>query len=184
LPLLIEHEQANMKTKQQRVRLILKTVDAYFYVQVTAWACLMLANTNYKNILSMEKVLSFDAANKLLPAIVLIISIVFFRYRFSGKRNQKIFARENIIVVHIAIFLFYVTTYAANNILNSHYVSSPNGSMQECRLLISYLYFGLFYIASNIATIILFIHMSVVFSRPLNGYWKEFLLSYRKNSLS
>ena len=39
------------------------------------------------------------------------------------------------------------------------------------------------YILANISTLILYIYMSLMFSRPLNGYWKEFLLSYRKQSL-
>ena len=36
----------------------------------------------------------------------------------------------------------------------------------------------------SVATLFLFIYMSVIFSRPLTGYWKEFLLSYRNQSLS
>ena len=56
--------------------------------------------------------------------------------------------------------------------------------MEECRLYLTVCYFILFYIAANIATLILFIYMSVAFSRPLNGYWKEFLFSYREQTLS
>ena len=56
--------------------------------------------------------------------------------------------------------------------------------MKYCLLKLTTLYFIMFFTAVNIATLVLFIYMSVVFSRPLNGYWKDFLLSYRKKSLS
>ena len=37
--------------------------------------------------------------------------------------------------------------------------------------------------ATNTATIILLTYMSVMFSKPLNGYWANFLLVYRIESL-
>ena len=56
--------------------------------------------------------------------------------------------------------------------------------MQECRLIISAGYSNFFYGSVNIASLILFVYMSVKFSRPLTGYWVEFLFSYRSQSLS
>lgn len=55
--------------------------------------------------------------------------------------------------------------------------------MQECRVFVSAFYFDCLYNVANNVTLILFIYMSVVFSRPLDGYWKEFLLSYRNQTL-
>ena len=131
----------------------------------------------------MNKVEKLDAANKFSPAIVLVISVLLFRCRFNGKQSKKVFAREKVIVVHVVLFLSFVITYASFHILSSYYIKSPFGSMQECRLFVSSSYFQCFYITANVSTLILFIYMSVMFSRPLNGYWKEFLLSYREQTL-
>ena len=56
--------------------------------------------------------------------------------------------------------------------------------MQECRFYLAGNYFYFFYVTANITTLILFIYMSVMFSRPLDGFWTEFLLSYRKKTLN
>ena len=162
----------------------MNAANAYFIIQVTAWACCMFTYRREEDWAILNTVRDYDGANKLLPAIVLIVSIVLFRCKFNSKQSKKVFAREKIIVVHVIIFLFFLGTYAPSLILYSNYQASPEGSMIECRLFVSHNYFGLFYITANISTLILFIYMSVAFSRPLNGYWKEFLLSYRNQSLS
>ena len=43
--------------------------------------------------------------------------------------------------------------------------------------------FGFLVTAINIMTLIFFTYMSVMISRPLSTYWKEFLVSYRTQSL-
>ena len=63
---------------------------------------------------------NFDSANKLLPAIMLIISVLLFRCRFNGKQSQKVVASEKVIVIHVALFLSYVMTYASELILGSY----------------------------------------------------------------
>ena len=85
LPLLLEHGQADTERKQQRVRLALNVSNAYFYIQITTWTCFMLAYTDLEDKERMFKVDSFDVANKFLPAILLIVSILFFRWRFNSK---------------------------------------------------------------------------------------------------
>ena len=45
----------------------------------------MLAYSDFDDYLIQNKVMKFDPANKLLPAIVLIISVLLFRCRFNGK---------------------------------------------------------------------------------------------------
>ena len=123
---------------------------------------------------------TYDVANKFLPAIVLIISVLYLRSRFNGKQSEKVFAREKIIIVHVTLLLSFIITYASFLFLDSYYMKSTETSMRSCRLFVSFWYFMFAYKTINIATLILFIYMSVMFSRPLNGYWKEFLLSYRK----
>ena len=83
----------------------------------------MLAYTNFEDYESYLKVYSFDPANKISPAIVLIISVLLLRCRFNGKQSQKLFAREKVIVVHVVLFLSYVITYATSLILSSYYFS-------------------------------------------------------------
>jgi len=39
-----------------------------------------------------------------------------------------------------------------------------------------------FYITAKFTTLLLLVFMSLIFSKPMNGYKKEFLLSYRKKS--
>ena len=144
----------------------------------------MLAYTDYDDFENMQKVKTFDPANKLLPAIILIISVLLFRCRFNGEQSQDVVANEKVIVAHLGIFITFVLTYAASIILSSYYFSSTQGSLEKCRYYVAENYFYCFYITVNMLTLILFIFMSVKFSRPLNGYWNEFLLSYRKKTLS
>ena len=184
LPLLMDHSKADLRKKQNRVQLIMYSANTYFFVQVVTWAGFMLAFTDYEDKKRYAKVLDYDAVNKLVPAIILIISVLLFRCRFKSKQSQKVFAREKIIVVHVVLFLFFVVVYALNLILYSYWLDSPQGPLHSCRYYLSSVYFELFYISSNIAILTLFIYMSMMFSRPVTGYWEEFLLSYRKQSLS
>ena len=85
LPLLLDHSQADLEKKQQRVKWIMNAVNAYFFVQVATWATLMLAYSRFKDIRTNKLVFSFDAVNKFLPAILLIISILLFRSKFNSK---------------------------------------------------------------------------------------------------
>ena len=59
--------------------------NAYFYVQVATWTGFMLAFADYEELEINDKVRIFDVANKLLPATVLIVSILLFRCRFNSK---------------------------------------------------------------------------------------------------
>ena len=122
--------------------------------------------------------------NFLLPAIVLIISLLIFRCRLNGMQTRNIFAREKLVAVHIAVFLSFAITYTTSFALYSYWYSSPDGSIQKCRFFVAGWYFFLLCYISHIATLILFIYMSVQLSRPLNEYWTEFLLNYRNQTLS
>lgn len=171
LPLLLEHEQSDLKKKQRRVMWILNAANTYFFLQAATWAGFMFAYRSYEDRQIMFKVNKFDIVNIFLPAIVLIISVLLFRCRFNSKQSQKFFARERIIIVHLTIFLSSVILYAAWQVLTIYWSTSPEGSMQVCRLFVSEWYFEFFYKITNIATLSLLIYMSVLFSRPLSGYW-------------
>ena len=140
----------------------------------------MLVYTFHEDGASLNKVIEYDPANKILPAILLIISVLLFRLRFNGKQSQRVIANEKLIVVHVTLFVFYAITYVSYLILTSYFINSAAGTMEQCRFLVTDFYFECFYTTVNIATLILYIYMSVMFSRPLNGYWNEFLLSYRE----
>ena len=62
----------------------------------------------------MTKVAQFDALNKLVPAMLLLISITIFRCKLNRNRNKKFFVREKIILVHLSIFLIFVVVYSIN----------------------------------------------------------------------
>ena len=113
LPLLLEHRQENIPSKQRRIVWILKSLNAYFFVQVAAWAYFMIAYSDFEDFEILFKVISFDPANKLLPAIVLVISVLLFRCRFNSKKSQKVVANEKVIVFHVILFLSYVITYSS-----------------------------------------------------------------------
>ena len=56
---------------------------------------------------------NFDAVNKLLPAILLIITILLFRCQVNGLQTSAFFSREKLMLFHTAIFLAYVCAYVA-----------------------------------------------------------------------
>ena len=120
LPLLLEHGQADIQRKQQRVSWILYAVNAYFFAQLATWTCFMLAYSDYGDRASFDKVYNFDPANKLLPAILLIISVMLFRCRFNSKKSQKVVASEKVIIIHVSLFLSFVVTYASKLIIFSY----------------------------------------------------------------
>ena len=72
--------------------------------------------------------------NKLLSAIVLIISVLLFRCRFNGKKSQKVVANEKVMVVHVTLFISYFIAYVSQMILFSYYLYSEAGKLKECRL--------------------------------------------------
>ena len=184
LPILLDHSQADLEKKQRRVKLIMNAVNAYFFVQLATWASFMLAYSRLKDIKSNKLVFSFDAANKLLPAILLIISILLFRFKFNSKVQQKVFAREKLVLVHLIIFVSFLIAFGSYIVLSIYSRHPPKGSVLYCRLFLSSWYFNMLKKSANIATLIFFVYMSAMFSRPLTGYWVEFLLSYRNQSLS
>ena len=144
----------------------------------------MLAYRRYEDILGYYKVLYFDTFNKSLPAILLIISVLLIRRTFRSSGARGVLARERIVIFHLAIFFSYLITFAVFIILFSNWLRSTEGTELYCRYLYAEWYFNLFFTTANIATLTFFVKMSVDFSRPLNGYWKEFLLSYRNQSLN
>lgn len=89
-------------------------VNAFFYAQLAIWAGLMLANRDTEDFKSYYKVRLFDTVNKLLPAILMIISILFIRLKLRRKQTMKVYSIEKLITVHIAIFLTYVIVYTAS----------------------------------------------------------------------
>lgn len=47
--------------------------------------------------------------NKLLPAILLVISIVVFRSKFNSQQAHKVFAKEKkIVFVHLVIYISFI----------------------------------------------------------------------------
>ena len=84
----------------------------------------------------------------------------------------------------MTVFISYVLVYAAYLCVGRLVLAAPDASMQYCYFVITDWYLSLSVKVVNVVTLILFTYMSVIFSRPLNDYWEEFLLSYRRQSLS
>ena len=83
----------------------MNAANSYFFVQITAWAFCMFSFTSYEDAASVHKVQQFDVANKILPATVLIVTVLLFRYRLQKSKLEKVFAREKIIVFHLSSML-------------------------------------------------------------------------------
>ena len=90
----------------------------------------MLAYSNYEDKESFVKATNFDTANKVLPAILLIISVLLLRCRFNGKQSKKVVASEKVIIVHVSLFVAYIMSYASYLISNSYYSNLPKGTMR------------------------------------------------------
>ena len=88
------------------------------------------------------------------------------------------------MLLHAAIFLLFVCVYATYLTLFHAYFIAHEETMQKCRLFVSSYYFRWLSKATNIATLMLFTYMSVMFSKPLNGYWENFLLMFLNEELS
>ena len=101
----------------------------------------MLVYTFHEDGASLNKVIEYDPANKILPAILLIISVLLFRFRFNGKQSQRVIANEKLIVVHVSLFVFYAITYVSYLILTSYFINSAAGTMEQCRFLVTDFYF-------------------------------------------
>ena len=85
LPLLLDHGQADIQKKKQRVLRIIYAVNVYFYAQLAAWAGCAFAYSRDATKTKMKIVNYIDAVNKIMPATVLIISVLVLRCRFNGR---------------------------------------------------------------------------------------------------
>ena len=144
----------------------------------------MFVYRRLEDIDSFVKIQNFDAANKFLPVILLVVTIQLFRRQFTKIHLKKFFPRERLILVHTIIFVFYGIVFAISLSLEGAYFRAGYYSLQGCRLNLSGNFFFWLSQVSNIAQTVLFIYMSIMFSKPLTGYWESFLLSYRQKSLS
>ena len=79
LSLLMNPSQTDHQKKQKKFQWIIRAINLYFFIQVTVWTSFMLANIAHEYLDSYHKILQYDAANKLMPAFLLIVSIIIFR---------------------------------------------------------------------------------------------------------
>ena len=124
----------------------------------------MLVYRSLDDLDSSYKVDNFDTANKLLPAILLVITILLFRCQVSRLRTRTFFSREKLMLVHTAIFLTYLLAYVTNLTLQTERSRVEVYTVLECRLLVSDYFFIWLYTASDVAILVLFTYMSVKFS--------------------
>ena len=90
----------------------MNAASAYFFAQVAIWSAVMFAYTDIEDKALFYQVQNFDAANKFLPVILLIVTIQLFRRLFTKMQVRTFFPREKLILVHTIIFLFYVVVFA------------------------------------------------------------------------
>ena len=86
----------------------------------------MFTYRKYEDKTIMSKVWNFDAINKFVPAILLIISVLFFRIKFNSKQSNKVFANEKIIALHLGIFLSFIIFYAPSLVSTDGFILVPN----------------------------------------------------------
>ena len=111
----------------------MNATHAYFYLQLTIWASFVVYYIQYEDYAEMTKLVELDAVNKLMPVLLLVISLTIFRFKLNYNRNQKFFARETIILVHLTISILFVVVYAANLMLYSRSYNTPLKSSEKCR---------------------------------------------------
>ena len=112
----------------------MNTANGFFYTQLAIWAGFMLAYTNTNDNENYYKVRSYDAVNKLAPAILLIISIVLFRCKLKIKSSKKFFAIEKLMIVHMTLFISYVLVYTASLLIWHLWFNTDPASREYCRL--------------------------------------------------
>jgi len=111
LPLLVNQRQDNLQSKRKRVNLILFAANVYYYVQITVWASFMLVYRRYEDKSKQALVSGFDALNKLLPAILLLCTVLILRCQIYKLQSKAFVAREKLIFIHMSIFLSYIFAY-------------------------------------------------------------------------
>lgn len=129
-PSFLDPNQADCEKRQKNTRWIMCAANTYFYLQIAIWAGFMFAYTDYEDRNRFHKVYAFDAVNKLLPAILLIVSILVFRGMFNSKQAQKVFAKEKkIVLVHLVIFISFIILYVVFTFVYNNWHISEEGTM-------------------------------------------------------
>ena len=98
---------------------------------MTTWATLCLVYFNYDpaettfNLYDFEQlstfwcIFSLEPLNKVLSAIVLVVSVVYFRRKINFLQAKLVRTREKLMLVHTVTFLLCIVVYLGNLVFNS-----------------------------------------------------------------
>jgi hypothetical protein len=75
----MDQRQEGLQKKTKRVNWIIKAANTYFYLQVAIWESFILVFKDYADRENYLRVQNYDALNKLMPAVLLIVTILLFR---------------------------------------------------------------------------------------------------------
>ena len=100
---------------------IIFAASAIFYTLETIWASLMIFNRHESEKLAMDKIFILDAVNKILPALLLIITIMIFKGQINKLSARSFFAREKLMLVHTLLFCVFIVAYIAMLFLQYDY---------------------------------------------------------------
>ena len=106
----------------------------------------------------------------MLPAVILVVSVVRLRTLIDKIGVGFIESRQKLIKIHTVIFIGVIATNVAVKLFDAiSYESRLRGDHREqCKLDISSFSFGLLQDISNLTTIVLFTYMSILFSEPVS----------------
>lgn len=137
----------------------------------------------------------------MLSAVVLIISIIFFRRKINFLQAKMVRTREKLMLIHTAIFLLCIAVYFSNLVFNLLFhknlqtltddiytdliiaqktqkpvdLFTSVEPVRVCREFVAGNAFIALTKTFTTFTLILFIYMSVEFSKPISAYWKKVL---------
>ena len=109
-----------------------------------------------------------DSITKVLAAVLLIVSVSLLRHQIDQIDNKRLVSRRKLIKVHSVVFLVFLAGYIGYQVpfwQISGLTTFP-GWLYVCRTTIVITTFSIVNSVVNIATMVLFVHLSISFSQP------------------
>lgn len=75
------------------------------------WVSLMISHRHEDEKLKMQKIFILDVVNKILPALLLIITIMIFKSQIKKLKACAFFPREKLMLVHTLVFCVFIVAY-------------------------------------------------------------------------
>ena len=111
---------------------------------------------------------ALDTTAKIVPAILLIISVLTLRKLINRLGVGLFVSRERLMSIHTVIFIAYIVSICGvkiSNMFSYEFRDSEEYTLQ-CKATVSLYVFSIIVDVMNMATIVLFAYLSIIFSKP------------------